>query len=68
MPFLKKYLECSRYLKKIKAGVLRIKTNAEEENKPMCARVAAMTTVAHNTSKQLSVNTKVNFSLLLPYA
>jgi hypothetical protein len=66
MPFLKKYLECSRYLKK--SGVLRIKTNAEEENKPMCARVAAMTTVAHNTSKQLSVNTKVNFSLLLPYA
>ena len=50
------------------SGVLRIKTNAEEENKPMCARVAAMTTVAHNTSKQLSVNTKVNFSLLLPYA
>jgi hypothetical protein len=42
--------------------------NAEEENKPICAHVAAMTTVAHNTSKQLSVNTKVNFSLLLPYA
>ena len=37
-------------------------------NKPTCARVAAMTTVAHNTSKQLFVNAKANFSLLLPYA
>ena len=39
-----------------------------QQNKPTCARVAAMTTVAHNTSKQLSVNAKVNFSLLQPYA
>ena len=27
-----------------------------------------MTTVAHNKSKQLSLNAKVNFSLVLPYA
>ena len=38
------------------------------QNKPTCAQVAAMTTVAHNTSKQLSVNAKVNFSRLLPDA
>ena len=37
-------------------------------NKPTCARVAAMTTLAHNTSKQLFANAKVNFSILLPYA
>ena len=37
-------------------------------NKPMCARVAAMTTVAHNKSQQHYLNTKVNFILVLPYA
>ena len=38
------------------------------KNKPTCARVAAMTTVAHNKSKRHSLNAKVNFSLMLPYA
>jgi hypothetical protein len=34
-----------------------------ETKKPMCGRVAAMTTVAHNKSKQHFLNAKVNFSL-----
>lgn len=33
----------------------------------MCSRVAAMTTVGHNKSKQHSLNAKVSFSLVLPY-
>jgi hypothetical protein len=37
-------------------------------NKPTCAWVAAMTTVAHNKSEQHSFNAKVNFSLEQPYA
>ena len=37
-------------------------------NKPTCARVAAMTTVAHNKIEQYSFTAKVNFTLLLPYA
>ena len=39
-----------------------------KKNKPTCARVATMTSVAHNKSKQHSFNAKVNFSFLLPYA
>ena len=37
-------------------------------NKPTCAQVAVMTTVAHKKNKQHSFNAKVNFSRMLPYA
>ena len=37
-------------------------------NKPTCAMVAAMTSVAHNKNKQYTFNAKVDFTLLLPYA
>jgi hypothetical protein len=43
-----------------------LKENLKTKRKQ--TRVAAMSTVAHNTIKQLSVNAKINFSLLLPYA
>jgi hypothetical protein len=33
----------------------------------MCVRVAAMSTVEHERNKQHTFNTKVNFSLLLPF-
>ena len=36
-------------------------------NKPTYSWVAVRTTVAHNKSKQHSLNAKVNFSLVLPY-
>jgi hypothetical protein len=39
-----------------------------DKKKPTCARVAAITTVAHNKNKQYSFDAKVNFTLLLPYA
>jgi hypothetical protein len=41
---------------------------SNKQNKPTCARVAAMTTWAQNKSKQHSFNVKVSFSLVLPYA
>ena len=38
-----------------------------KENKSTCAGVTAVTTMAHNKSKQHSFNAKVNFSLVLLY-
>ena len=38
------------------------------KNKPTCARVAAMTSVAHNKIKQHPFNVKVNFFLVLHHA
>ena len=35
------------------------------KNKPTCARVAAMTSVANNKNKQYTFNAKVDFTLLL---
>ena len=42
--------------------------NSPKKNKPTCAMVAAMTSVAHNKNKQYTFNAKVDFTLLLPYA
>ena len=72
----KENLELKVKLKDLETTCALIRIENEEfelkndslKNKPTCARVAAMTTVAHNKDKQYSFNAKVNLTLLLPYA